>query len=229
MQQNSESGASLFRLSVLVLLLGFAAAAAARGQCPGGTFFIDLESGQTLPATPPARITLVSLAPSQNPYCAGWSTALLRLDLAPDCEEAEIAVEYGAKITAWTVHIADSPTNDAYGGDAGTTIYDAELWINQQILWVATNQTPGGSDYELAQENLSLNYGALKFVVKNQHISWGPPYNVLETPHTKKLFTLPDPSNPAEGYSIYLGLNRVVANDPVRQGCGLQRALVTVE
>lgn len=229
MQQSAESGARLFHLPILVLLLGLAAAVAARGQCPGGTFFIDLENGQTLPATPPARITLVSLAPSQNPSCPGWHTALLRLDLAPQCEEAEIAVEYGQRPIAWTVHIADSPTNDGYGGDAGTTIYNAELWINQQILWVATNQTPGGSDFELAQENLNLNYGALKFVVKNQHISWGPPYNVLETPHTRKLFTLPDPSNPAEGHSIYLGLNRVVANDPVRQGCGLQRALVTIE
>lgn len=228
MRQSVQPAVRAFRLPFLVLAFGLAAAVAARAKCPSGTFFIDLEKGQTMPATPPARITLVSLAPSQNPYCPGWYAALLRLDLAPECEEAEIAVEY-FKPTAWTVHIADSPTNDGYGGDAGTTLYNAELWINQQILWVASNRTPGGNDNELAQENLVLNYGALKFVVKDQHISWGPPYNVLETPHSKKLFALPDPSNPAEGYSIYLGLNRVVANDPVRQGCGLQRALVTIE
>jgi hypothetical protein len=229
MRQNVRPGASLFHLPFLVLVLGLVAGEAAWAQCPGGTFYIDLENGQTMPATPPARITLVSLAPSQNPACPGPYAALLRLDLAPQCSEAEIAVEYGDKPTAWTVHIADSPTSDAYGGDAGTTIYNAELWINQQILWVATNRGPGGSDNELAQENLMLNYGALKFVVKNQHISWAPPYNVLETPHTKKLFALPDPSNPAEGSFIYLGLNRVVANDPVRQGCGIVRALVTIE
>jgi len=228
MRQSVQPGASPFRLPFLVLALGLMAGGAAWAQCPGGTFYIDLENGQTMPATPPARITLVSLAPSQNPYCPGWYAALLRLDLAPQCSEAEIAVEY-FKPTAWTVHIADSPTSDGYGGDAGTTLYNAELWINQQILWVASNRTPGGNDNELAQENLVLNYGALKFVVKNQHISWGPPYNVLETPNTKKLFALPDPSNPAEGYSIYLGLNRVVGNDPVRQGCGLQRALITIE
>jgi len=228
MRQNVQPGASLFFLLFLVLALGLITGGAAWAQCPGGTFYIDLENGQTMPATPPGRITLVSLAPSQNPYCPGWSAALLRLDLAPPCHEAEIAVEY-FKPTAWTVHIADSPTNDGYGGDAGTTLYNAELWINQQILWVAGNRTPGGNDNELAQENMVLNYGALKFVVKNQHISWGPPYNVIETPGTKKLFAFPDPSNPAEGYSIYLGLNRVVAEDPVRQGCGLQRALVTVE
>ena len=215
------------RITMFVLVLTLVAAAG-WAVCPGGTFMVNLETGETLPATPPARITLLSLAPSQNQFCSGWSTALLRLDLAPDCHEAEIAVEY-YKPTAWTVHIADSPTNDGYGGDAGTTLYNAELWINQQILWVASNRAPGGNDNELAQENLDLNYGALKFVVKNQSISWGPPYNVLETPGTKKLFALPDPSNPAEGYSIYLGLNRVVANDPVRQGCGLQRAMITIE
>jgi hypothetical protein len=215
------------RIAMLVLILVLAAAAG-WAECPGGTFMVNLETGETLPATPPARITLLSLAPSQNPYCSGWSAALLRLDLAPDCHEAEIAVEY-YKPTAWTVHIADSPTNDGYGGDAGTTPYNAELWINQSILWVASNRSPGGNDNELAQENLDLNYGALKFVVKNQSISWGPPYNVLETPGTKKLFALPDPSNAAEGYSVYLGLNRVVANDAVRQGCGLQRAMITIE
>lgn len=228
MSQIAERRVGWLRQFVLVLILALPLAAVAHAQCPSGTFYIDLENGQTLPATPPERITLISLAPSQNPYCSGWYSAVLRLDLAPGCDEAEIAVEY-YKPTAWTVHIADSPTNDGYGGDAGTTVYNAELWINQQILWVASNRAPGGNDNELAQENLDLNYGALKFVVKNQHISWGPPYNVLETPGTKKLFALPDPSNPGEGYSIYLGLNRVVAQDPVRQGCGLQRALVTVE
>jgi hypothetical protein len=224
----NASGAIRRRPLFLFLILGLAAAVGARAQCPGGTILVDLENGQILPATPPSPITVVALAPSTNPYCSGWYSALLRLDLAAPCKEAEITVEWDKPI-AWTVHIADSPTNDGYGGDAGTTIYNAELWINQQILWVASNYRPGGNDTELVQENLDLNYGALKFVVKNQHVSWGPPYNAIETPGTKKLFAFPDPSNPAEGSYLYLGLNRVVANDQVRQGCGAQRAMVTIE
>lgn len=219
------------RIAMLVLLQMLVATvshASSHTECSGGTFMVNLQTGETLPATPPARITLVSIAPSQNQYCAGWYAALLRLDLSPGCHEAQIAVEY-YRPTAWTVHIADSPTSDGYGGDAGTTVYNSELWINQQVLWVASNYSPGGNDNELAQENLDLNYGALKFVVKNQSISWGPPYNVMETPGTKKLFALPDPSNPSEGYSVYLGLNRVVANNAIRQGCGLQRAMITIE
>lgn len=229
MRQNASEAVHCRALFLfLALVLSTAMGAWAQALCPGGTIMVDLENGQILPAVPPVPVTVVSLAPSTNPSCSGWYAALLRLDLAAPCKEAEITVEWDKPI-AWTVHIADSPTNDGYGGDAGTTLYNAELWINQQILWVASNRAPGGNDNELAQENLDLNYGALKFVVKNQSISWGPPYNVLETPGTKKLFAFPDPSNPAEGSFLYVGLNRVVANDTIRQGCGAQRAMITIE
>jgi hypothetical protein len=208
----------------LALLVGGAAGA----QCPKGTFFVDLTTGETFPATPPTRITLLSLGPSANPYCSGWQMAALRLDLSSPCHEAEIAVEWELP-TAWTVHIADSPTSDGYGDDAGTTLNNAEMWINQQIMWVASNHMPGGSDNQLYQENLQLNYGSMKFTVKNQWLSWGTPYHVLNTATTKKLFALPDTNNPAEASFIYLGLNRVVGNFPSRSGCGAQRAMITIE
>jgi hypothetical protein len=212
-----------------VLALAALSAGAADAQCPGGTFFVDLTTGQTFPPTPPARITVLALGPTANPECpAGWQMAALRLDLAPPCSEAEIAVEW-EKPTAWTLHIADSPTNDGYGGDAGTTLNNAELWINQQIMWVASNRIPGGDDNSLYQENLSLNYGAMKFTVKNQWLSWGTPYHVLNMVGTKKLFALPDTRTPAEGYYLYVGLNRVVGNFPSRSGCGTQRAMITIE
>jgi len=210
------------------LALALAAAAGAQTQCPKGTFFLDLTTGQTFPANAPARITLTSLAPTPNPYCpAGWYAARLRLDLAPPCEEAEIVVEYD-KPTGFTLNIGDSPTNDAYGGDS-TTPNNAEMWINQQIMWLASNRSPGGNDNNLYQENLALNYGAWKFTVKNQWFSWGNPYHVLQTVGSKKLFTLPDTAVPADGYYIYVGLNRIVGDFPSRSGCGLQRAMVTVE
>jgi hypothetical protein len=218
---------SLHRLVSLSILMGIALASAAHAACSAGTYFVDLTTGQTLPATPPAGIVLQAVGPSPNPSCAGWKTALLRLDMT-GCEEAEIAVEFEKPI-AWTVHLADSPTSDGYGGDAGTTPHNAELWINQQTLWVSEASTPGGIDNPLAQENLNLNYGAMKFVVKNQHVSWGTPYNVVQTPSTKKLFSFPDPDVPAEGSYLYVGLNRVVAENTVRTGCGAQRAMITLE
>ncbi len=220
---------SLYRSGwLLVLGLMLLGSPGAWAECTSGTFLVNLETGQTLPAAPPSQITVQSIGPSANPSCSGWYSAVLRLDLRPPCSEAEIVVEYDKPI-AWTVHIADSPTSDGYGGDAGTTLNHAELWLNQQILWIATNRTNGTGDNELVQENLDLNYGALKFAVKNQHISWGPPYNVVETPGLKKLYALPDTLTPSEGYYIYLGLNRVVADFPTRSGCGAQRALVTIE
>jgi hypothetical protein len=202
---------------------------AARAQCPGGTFFVDLTTGQTFPPTAPARITLLSLGLSANPACdSEWYSAVVRVDLAPPCEEAEIAVEWEKPI-AWTLHIADSPTSDGYGGDAGTTPNNAEMWINQQIMWVAHNRLPGPDDNTFYQENLNLNYGAMKFTVKNQWLSWGIPYHVLNTAATKRLYALPDTMTPAEGSFIYVGLNRVVADLPLRSGCGAQRAMITVE
>jgi hypothetical protein len=218
-----------FGSTALVVLTLVLAAVPALAQCPGGTYFLDLETGQTFPSPAPARITLLSLGPTANPSCAsGWQSAVLRLDLAPPCSEAEIAVEFDKPI-AWTVHIADSPTSDGYGGDGGTTLNNAEMWINQQSMWVTSNYMAGGIDNNLYQENLNLNYGAMKFTVKNQWLSWGTPYHALNMNGTKKLFALPDTNNPAEGYFIYLGLNRVVADLPLRSGCGAQRALITIE
>lgn len=210
---------------VLIFLL--AGAVAVHAQCAGGTYVLDLEHGTAMPATPPGALTVLSLAPTQNPSCSSGYAAVVRVNMQ-GCSEAILVVEWDKPI-AWTVHIADSPTSDGYGGDAGTTLNDAELWINQKILWVATNGTNGVSDVELAQENLELTDAAMKFEVSNQRIAWSPPYNVLETPHLKKLFAFPDTSNPAEGSYVYLGLNRVVADLPLRQGCGALRAMITVE
>lgn len=215
------------RVALVLVFFLVAGAVAARAQCAGGTYVLDLEHGTAMPATPPGALTVLSLAPTQNPSCSGGYAAVVRVDMQ-GCSEAILVVEWDKPI-AWTVHIADSPTSDGYGGDAGTTLNNAELWINQQILWVASNGTNGVSDNELAQENLELNDGAMKFEASNQRIAWGPPYNVLETPHLKKLYAFPDTSNPAEGHYLYLGLNRVVGNFPTRQGCGALRAMITVE
>jgi len=215
-------GASI--LSILVLLGG---AGAVHAQCAGGTYVIDLEHGTTMPANPPGALTVLALAPTQNTACSSGYAAVVRVNMQGS-SEAILVVEWDKPI-AWTVHIADSPTSDGYGGDAGTTLNNAELWINQMILWVATNRTNGVNDNELAQENLELHDAAMKFEVSNQRITWAPPYNVLETPNLKKLYAFPDTSNPAEGSYLYLGLNRVVGNFPVRQGCGAIRAMITVE
>jgi hypothetical protein len=213
---------------LVALALALAAAGAAQAQCPKGTYFLDLTTGQTFPSNAPARITLTSLAPTPNPACpAGWYSALLKIDLAPPCDEAEVVVEYD-KPTGFTLNIGDSPTNDAYGGDT-TTPNNAEMWINQQILWVSSSRIPGGNDNNLYQENLALNYGSMKFTVKNQWLSWGTPYHVLQTVGSKKLFALPDKIVPSDAYFIYVGLNRIVGDFPSRSGCGLQRAMITVE
>jgi hypothetical protein len=222
-----SSNVHAWRASILSILVLLGGAGAIHAQCAGGTYVLDLEHGTAMPSSPPGSLTVLSLAPTQNPSCSTGYAAVVRVNMQ-GCSEAILVVEWDKPI-AWTVPIADSPTSDGYGGDAGTTLNNAELWINQQILWVATNRTNGINDNELAQENLDLNDGAMKFEVSNQRVAWGRPYHVLETPNLKKLYAFPDTSNPAEGYYLYLGLNRVVGNFPTRQGCGALRAMITVE
>jgi hypothetical protein len=230
---NRANRRGLFLVAFRVLgILGFLGGAlgfagGAHAQCPKGTYFVDLTTGQTFPSTAPARITLLSIGTTPNPDCpTSWYAAALRVDLAPPCSEASVVVEYDKPI-GFTLNIGDSPTNDAYGGDS-TTPNNSEAWINQQILWVAGSRL-GPGDNNLYQENMSLNYGAIKFTVKNQWLSWGTPYHVLQTVGTKQLFALPDRAFPAEGSYIYVGLNRVIGNFPSRSGCGLERAMITVE
>src|SRR4028118_97616 len=107
----NASGAIRCRPLFLFLILSLTAAVGARAQCPGGTVVVGLGDGQLRTGAPPSPITVVSLAPSTNPHCSGWYSALLRLDLAAPCSEAEITVEWDKPI-AWTAPTADAHTTD---------------------------------------------------------------------------------------------------------------------
>jgi hypothetical protein len=81
----------------------------------------------------------------------------------------------------------------------------------------------------LVLQHLALTNAALKFVVKNQFLSWGQPYSQLQTPATQNLFAIPDSSVPvADQRAIYLGVNRVIAHTG-RTGCGARRVLISFQ
>lgn len=200
---------------------------AAHAVCPAAPFYIDLKSG--LAGTingANTQVSVLSLAASTVAGCSGWKEAVLKINLI-GCTKATLLGEWEGVPKDWTLNIGDSPTNDGFAGDAGTTANDAELWILQESMSIADNGSAPNNP--IFKQDLSLTDSSLKFVVKNQFISWGQPYGFLQTPSTKQLFALPDPSPSTDGSNIYAGLNRVISGPGTRRGCGLRRMLVILQ
>jgi hypothetical protein len=216
------------RSLALSLILGLISAASVHAVCPTSPFYVDLKT--SLIGTiggPNAQVTVLSpLTASTVAGCAGWKEAVLKINLA-GCTKATLLAEWEGVPKDWTLNIGDSPTDDGFAGDAGTTTNDAELWILQESMSIADNgSAPNNPIYK---QDLSLTDSSLNFVVKNQFISWGQPYGFLQTPSTKQLFAFPDTNNAGEGSNFYVGLNRVIAGPGTRRGCGLRRMLVFLQ
>jgi hypothetical protein len=211
--------------SVVGFLLVLATSNMAGAACPGNPFYLDLKTGVTS-ANP--QITFKSALANSPAPCTGWKEAVLKIDLR-GCTQANVVVEYEGTPKDWTVNLGDSPTNDGFAGDAGTTPNNAEMWIVNEDLSVANGgNAPGVIDNPIARLDMALTDSALKFVVKNQYLSIGNPAGLLQTPNTKKLFAIPDTAVAAEGSNIYLGINRTIAN-PSRRGCGARRVLINLQ
>jgi hypothetical protein len=214
------------RLAAAAVLVA-ATTGAAHAACPVQPFYLDLKSGVT--ATNPQISFKLPAAAVTAAGCAGWKKAVLKINLA-GCTQANVVVEYEGLPSGWTVNLGDSPTNDGYAGDAGTTKNNAELWVLHEQLSIANaSNDPNAIDNPLLRQDLSLINSALKFVVKNQFVSWGQPYGVLAMPATKRLFAVPDTAVPAEASYVYLGLNQVITGRADRQGCGARRVLITLQ
>jgi hypothetical protein len=153
-----------------------------------------------------------------------------QINIPTGCTAAIVDTDYEEKPFAWTLNIGDSPTNDGFAGDAGTTVHNAELWILNDDLWLAdAGGAPSLIDDPLIFNHVFMKDGALKFLVKDQFVSWGQPYQSVQSPTNKLLFALPDTTvAPADQSSIYAGFNRVISGAPWngREGCGLRAAMI---
>lgn len=158
-----------------------------------------------------------------------YQSAVVEVEVPNDCTGVHVWVEYHGVPQGWTVNIGDSQTNGGFGGDFGSLPegQNAEVQVLDEILTVFNaSSTPIPVD-PVATQHLSLRDGALNFVVQNQYLSWGQPYTALATPDLQQLFFLPaSPTAPANR-TIYVGLNRTIA-DASRNGCGARRALIHV-
>lgn len=195
----------------------------AQAQCRG-LFYADLGVGQVINFDPQSFDDVAS-AGNPDPGCP-LRLLKLRVNVPDACSKAVVWVQFEGPSSGWTLNVGDSPTNNGFGGDAGTTARNAELQILDDVLSVYSSATDPLNLDRLAFQHLGVTDGALNVVVADQSLSWGQPYTLLSSPNVPRLFAIPDVGG--DGRSFYVGLNRVVANTS-RVGCGARRVLITFE
>jgi len=224
-------------LLITLGLCGSATAGAAQpGLCNRATFYADLRTGLVVNGDPALFNVISPMTPSMKADCAGWNEMVVQVDIPRGCTAATVTVGYEGNPpdwTApgnWTLNIGDSPTNNGYSGDAGTTVHNAELWVLDRRLALAdAGNSPGVIDSPKVYNDLSLTDGGMEFLIKDQFVSWGHPYQVTQSPINKMLFAIPDPTMPGAENSIYVGLNRVISGPGSRTGCGLRSAVIAFQ
>lgn len=173
----------------------------------------------------------------------GWWETVLRIALDPvkECACAHFRVRFEDPVRDWTVDIGDSPTNNGYGGDDGTTPDAAEVQVLDRLLSVYSAVVPGTDAVEMLQDMRLPPLGGrqMEFVVCDQSLEVelpSPPGAAdpirfkLETSRSRLLFALADTAkNNRRGndHAIYAAFNRVVharsaAPDRERVGSGVK-------
>lgn len=233
------STSPLHRKALLLIALGLcgsAAAASATDVCNRATFYADLRTGLVVNGDPVLFNVLSPMTPSSLADCEGWNEMLVQVDIPKDCTAATVTVGYQEwpKVISWpgnwTLNIGDSPTNNGWAGDAGTTPHNAELWILNETLSLANaGNSPGVIDNPLVFNGLALTDGGMQFLIKDQFVSWGHPYQITQSPTNKLLFAIPDDTLSKNQRSIYVGLNRVISGPGSRTGCGLRTAVIAFQ
>src|SRR5947199_6624052 len=125
-------------LSVLLLAL---APAALHAVCPAGQFYLDLQNCTTAGM---AGVTFMAggncanaVATTACPAVAGWKQAAIKIVVPAGCSQANVVVEYEGLPCGWTVDLGDSPTDNGFAGDSGSTPHNAELWVLGEDLSLA--------------------------------------------------------------------------------------------
>jgi len=226
---------NLFTATLATLLFAVLAALPAAAQCPHYICYLDLTSGGTI-CPNGAVYKNIQVDPivntTFNPGCntADWFAAVVEVDLPPGCSCLEVTVEYDGQPEGWTVNLGDSQTNDGFAGDGGSlpTGQNAEVEVLDDLLrlWAAIPGPPGAI---LAQQQLALDDGALKFVIKDQFISWGQPHSEVHTIDNRLFFLPNNPVAPANR-TLYTAFNRVISPyngaNSNRNGCGASHVLM---
>jgi len=160
---------------------------------------------------------------------------VLKIDFAGKYDGARFIFDYAEPPRMWTIDISDSPTGDGYGGDNGTTSNMAETQIHNKQLRIYGNTLSGHMD---ASSNGGLLIRTLDdFIRKGSRVKLDISDERIEYKSGKNkdyiesrfLYTLKGQKTDygIKDYSIYVGLNRVVAGN-YRSGSGLCRVTVSL-
>jgi hypothetical protein len=220
--------------ALLLLALGLLGATVAHAQCsPKSVLYADFKTGLVVNSDPTNLIVISPMTPSSLADCSGWQEMVVQINVPKECTGAVVEAEYEGTPVEWTLNIGDSPTNNGYAGDAGTTVHNAELWVLDDNLWLANaGGAPSLIDNPMTFSHVALTDGSMKFLVKDQFVSWGQPYQYHQSPNNKLLFAIPDTTvTDADRNSIYAGFNRVISGAPGngREGCGLRTAVIRLQ
>jgi len=188
---------------------------------------LDLKEGSPWTTAP-----LPSWASFKTPLTAfpagsaheGWTWGSLKIDMTGYCK-ANFVVEYEGQPSGWTVDIGDSPTNNGYGGDAGTTVNSAELQLLNNTMTAYSRALSPGVVIPLGSRTFDLQYGAVKFSVSNGALSSGQPYSAIVD---SRLFSFPD-SIGSDSSFIYAAFNSVISPTAGRDGHGARRVMITLQ
>ncbi len=162
--------------------------------------FYDLSVSGAAPAcTGSASVTASAIAMSQMTAVidmTGFTSVTVALDA---CD-----------VTGFSFHFGDSPTNDGYGGDAGSTSNDAEVHVTAGSLSVYGNDSVSpGLQGTIADVLPTAGCGSYEITFADQQIT--TPTMVFTGPQFLRI----DPPTDTEGTPDalwYLGVNRTYGN-----------------
>lgn len=183
------------------------------------------------PASSDCTDGIVTLQPSAS---SQQRRAIVDLDEGFDWQTFVLRVET-CEPQGWTVHIGDSPTNNGFGGDGGSTSHDAEAHSFDNILSVYESDI-GTSELTCKFTGPQNPGGCIvqQYFVGNDYFEFDPavavPANPLSICGNGEIFDFnpydePDFEDPSGLHEdkLYVGLNQTYGSAS-RNGKGIQRA-----
>ena len=126
--------------------------------------------------------------------------------------------------TGWLFDLADSPTDNGFGGDSGTSMNDAEIQIQSAALAVYSNDYGGTATLDSTPNYIPVNgCSTVQWLVLDQNFTSVQPSGVNLVNSALLRINPPTDSPGAPDALWYLGVNTVVQGPGVgRTGTGVQ-------
>lgn len=147
-----------------------------------------------------------------------------------DNRRLRVGVLHDQDPKGWTIHVGDSETNNGYGGDGGSQSNDAEAQVVGGSLMVYGSDTAPQNEKVLSQgKNIVKAHSWTVLEVADRELAWLDPVlqsmSGIKSPHLFALGGQVDTEG-TPNRTVYLGVNRTIAQSHDRVGAGAARVLV---